>query len=238
MATLGLDDATRTGMLALGPQRLVAYHHMVHSRIFRTTQSFLGGAAQWMGPDRLHEEIHTWVRSTGPDTCIFRDVPADFVTWSLPRWAQDPDTPDWLGPLAELEVGKRMVRNDPRPNGVQSEAPIDLDRGIATNPTTLILRFDWAIHPVPSPLPTDFDPEPGHFAVACFRQLDDRVYTQPLKPRSAALLTRLIAGQTLREALFGACEDVGETLDDDILGQTALSLAKYIDLHLLLGGAA
>ena len=65
---------------------------------------------------------------------------------------------------------------------------------------------------------------------------DERPRFVQLEPRAAALLERLLAGQTLRAALFGACEALGEALDDNILASTALTLADLVDRHILLGG--
>lgn len=238
LASLGLDEQARAGMLASGTQRLLAYHHMVHSRLLKTIRSFLGSAAERLGEDRLRAEIDSWITEPGPKTVYLRHIPAEFLSWARPRWDADPSLPGWLGELAAHQVSIRTIRNDPREVGPQNEVSIDLERPIACNATVELLRYRWAVHRLPTELEGDTEPAltpPGH-AVIAYRHADEQPRFVDIKPRSAHMLELLIAGKSLREALFGACEAMGETLDDEILSITAVTLADLIDRHVLLGG--
>lgn len=238
LAALGLDERTRAGMLACGPQRLLAYHHMVHGRLFKTVRTFVGDAARRLGDDRLRADLDAWIADPGPKTVYLRDVPAEFLSWARPRWDADPSVPAWLGELAAHQICIRTIRNDPREVQPQTEVGIELEQPIVCNATVELVRYRWAVHR----LPTKYDPEAepeltteGH-AVIAYRHADDQPRFVDIKPRSAHMLELLIAGKTLREALFGACEAMGETLDDEILAVTAVTLADLIDRHVLLGG--
>ncbi|PRQ00588.1 HvfC family peptide modification chaperone [Enhygromyxa salina] len=240
LTALGLDEAARAGMLACGSQRLLAYHHMVHGRLFKTVRGFLGGAAGRLGDDRLRADLDAWIADPGPQTVYLRDIPAQFLSWARPGWDADPSLPPWLGELAAHQVSIRTIRNDPREVGPQTEVGIELERPIACNATVELVRYRWAVHRLPTKLGPDAEPEPtpeGQ-AVIAYRHADDQPRFVDIKPRSAHMLELLIAGKTLREALFGACEATGETLDDEILGVTAVTLADLIDRHVLLGGLA
>jgi uncharacterized protein len=240
LASLGLDEQARAGMLASGTQRLLAYHHMVHTRLFKTIRAFLGGAADRLGEQRLRADVHAWVADPGPRTAYLRDIPREFLSWARPRWDADPSLPQWLGELAAHQVSIRMIRNDPREVAPQTDVGIDLERPIACNATVELVRYRWAVHHLPAKLDRAAEPSlmPEGHAVIAYRHADEQPRFVDIKPRSAHMLERLIAGQSLREALFGACAAMGEELDDEILSVTAVTLGDLIDRHVLLGGQA
>lgn len=237
LAELGLDEASRTAMLASGAERLLAYHSMVHSRLFRTIKTFMGGAAERLGDARLHADVHAWTRDQGSRSPYLREVPTEFFAWVRPRWEADEELPPWLCELAQHQISIRELRNDPRELGPQNEVKIDLERPIACNATARIVRYHWSVHELPRELGAA---EPKLYAepqsVVAYRDRDDRPRFVDIGPRAAHLLARLLAGATLREALFGACEAMGEALSDEILATTALTLADLVDRHVLLGG--
>ncbi len=238
LAELGLDARERAGMLGCGPKRLLAYHEMVHGRLFKTIRSYLGPAAEQLGSDRLRADVDAWIAEPGPKTRYFRDIPAEFLAWVEPRWAADESLPPWLLELAHHQVLIRTIRNDPRPVGEPTGVGLDLDAAIACNQTVRLVRYEWAVHHLPKQPTPRQAPAAEPTTVIAYRGHDEQPAFVDVKPRSAHMLERLLAGATLREALFGACEAMGETLDDAILSVTAVTLADLIDRHILLGGVA
>lgn len=235
----GIEGEDAQLLLDVGVQRLIAYHEMVHSRLFKTVKAFMGGAATRLGDARLRADLRRWMRTLGPRSQYLREVPEEFLAWARPQWEEDPSLPPWLAELAAHQVLIRTLRNTPVRVAPASAHKIDLERPVLCNATARVLRYRYAVHRLPRKLPAELEPEPlepGH-AVVAFRSAEDRPRFVDIKPRSAAMLERLLAGQTLREALFGACEAMGETLDDEILSVTAVTLADLCERHVLLGGA-
>ena len=242
LASLGLPEHERVGMLAAGVERLIAYHEMVHSRLQRTIAAFIGPAAELLGSARLRADVDAWVREVGSTSAYIRDVPAEFLSWARPRWDADAEQPPWLAELAAHHIEIRSIRHDPRPTGEPNDVNLELDRPIVCNGTTRVLRYRWAVHHSPTP-PLQFGPshapEPiadGHAVIGYRHPKHQQPRFVDIKPRSAAMLERLLAGQSLRAALFGACEAMGEQLDDQILSVTAVTLADLVDRQVLLGG--
>jgi uncharacterized protein len=235
LAGLGLAAEDVAGMLRYGPSRLLAYHEMVHGRLCGTIRSYLGPAAVRLGPERLRADVDAWIAEPGPKTRYFRTIPGEFLAWVRPQWAADPSLPAWLVELADHQVLIRTIRQDPQPIGETLERGLELDRPIACNPTVRVVHYRWAVHRLPARVGPEHAPEdrPGH--VVAYRGRDEQPTFVDLEPRAAHMLERLLAGASLREALFGACEALGETLDDAILSATALTLADLIDRHVLLG---
>ena len=235
---LELPAADRELLLQASIPRLLAYHDMANNRLFRTVRTFIGGAATRLGEARLRADMRQWLIETGPHTPYLRDVPDEFLAWARPRWEADSALAPWIPELAAHQVMIRTLRNAPLRVAPASETKIDLERAITCNATARLLRYRWAVHRLPAKLPPDLEPKPlgGGHAVLGFRDLEGRPRFVDLEPRAALLVERLLAGQTLREALFGACEALGEALDDAILSATALTLADLSERHILLGG--
>jgi hypothetical protein len=242
LGELGLDEADRAAMLAHGPRRVLAYGQMVFGRLYRTLFELMPRTSKLLEPHGLGAELRTWVTEVGPRSPYLLELPSEFLAWVRPRWlariGSAEHWPAWLLELAEHELLIPAVRHDHRDCGGPSAHAIELERGLASNPTARLITRRFAVHRLPAKLPTPLpQPDEGDFVLVAWRDAGDRVQVLELEPRAAALLERLLAGQTLREALFGACAAVGETLDDGILQSTALTLADWCDRHLLLGGA-
>ncbi len=238
LGSLGLDEGERAGMLRMGPKRLLVYHEMVHARLFKTIRSFLEGAGEQLGDARLSADVRDWITAVGPSSRYLRDVAAEFLAWVRPRWEADETLLPWLFEYCDHVVAVRTIRNDPRSPGTATDVKIELERPVSCNPTTRLYRYRHGVHRLPTPFSIEREPESLDGAVVVgFRHVDD---DQPhffvLERRAAHLLERLLAGATLREALFGACADMGATLDDEILSATAVTLADLADRRVLLGG--
>jgi hypothetical protein len=241
LAQLGLDEQQRAGMLAAGDKRLLVYHEMVHARLVKTIRSFIEGASERVGENRLRAEVREWIAAPGPKSRYLRSIPAEFLAWVRPRWEADETLPPWIAEYCDHVVAVRTIRNDPRSVGRPTDVKLELERPVACNPTTRVYRYRWAVHRLPTPLQPDSQPEPlgsqsGHALIGFRHPDDEQPHFFDIKPRSAHMLERLLAGQTLRDALFGACEAMGETLDDEILSVTAVTLADLADRQVLLGG--
>lgn len=236
---LGLDEHTRSGMLGMGAKRLLVYHEMVHARLFKTVRSFLEGAGEQLGDARLSADVRDWITTAGPTSRYLRDVAAEFLAWVRPRWEADESLLPWLFEYCDHVVAVRTIRNDPRTPGTPTDINLELERPVACNPTTRLYRYRWGVHRLPTPFSIEREPEPldGSVLVGFRHPDDDQPHFFDIKPRSAHLLERLLAGATLREALFGACAAMGETLDDEILSVTAVTLADLADRRVLLGGS-
>jgi len=238
LAELGLDARERAGMLSASPQRLLAYHQMVHGRLFKAIRTFIGGAADRLGHDRLRADVDAWIADPGPKTPYFLEIPAEFLAWAQPRWEADSSLAPWVAELAAHQVLIRTVRNDPREIGEPTGKGLELDGPVVCNGTVRVVRYRWAVHRLPKRLGPEQEPAHEPAIVIAYRGPDQQPSFIDIKPRSAHMLERLLAGASLREALFSACEAMGETLDDAILSVTAVTLADLFERHVLLGGAA
>jgi hypothetical protein len=238
LAELGLDERERVGMLGAGTKRLLVYHEMVHARLFKTVRSFLEGGGERIGEDRLSADVREWITASGPKSRYLRDITAEFLVWVRPRWDADESLPPWLAEYCDHVVAVRTIRNDPRAIPAQTDVKLELDRAVVCNPTARVYRYSWAVHRMTTPLLPDHEPAPlaGQWVVGSRHPEDEQPHFFEIKPRSAQLLERLLAGHTLHDALLQACAAMGETLNDEILSSIAVALADLSDRQVLLGG--
>lgn len=239
LANLGLDERERASMLGVGQKRLLVYSEMVHSRLLKTIRSFMEGAEEQFDTRRLSDQVREWITTVGPKSRYLRDVAAEFVAWVRPRWEADESLPPWMAEYCDHVIAVRTIRNDPRPCGSPTETKLELERPVTCNETTRLYHYRWAVHRLPTPYSVDSEPTSldGAVVVGFRHPDDDQPHFFVLEARAAQLLARLLAGQTLRDALFGACEAMGETLDDAILSATAMTLADLADRRVIHGGA-
>jgi hypothetical protein len=164
-----------------------------------------------------------------------RDVPAEFVAWALPRWRADRTVPAFIPDLARHELLRFDIKNSPRGGEPATGRPIDLERPIRVDGSSVVMRYRWAVHALPAARSDRSEPDLRDSCIVAFRGRDQKTHTIDCKPWVAALVERLIAGDTLRVALFGALAACEMPLDDDILARTAIVLADFLDQELLLG---
>jgi hypothetical protein len=87
---------------------------------------------------------------------------------------------------------------------------------------------DEAARDVPAREPT---------ALLVYRDAEHEVRYLELSPLAAAILERLLAGSTLREAVLGGCGVLGHPVDGPVLEGTAALLADLGGRGALLGAA-
>ncbi len=232
----GLSDPDADAMTTHGSTRLLAYRALVHNRIRNVIDDWIPRTVSRLGPARFRADVSRFIASTGPRSPYLREVPAEFVDWVAPQWTRDPDLPPFLVDLARYELLRHDVRNDPRGEEVDSGEKLELDWPIRTNSTGTVLTFDWAVHRLPKDRSDRSEPARGPVHLVVFRNRNDAMMYKQLDAFEAQLVTRVLAGETMKAAIFGACESVGETISDDRLAKVAVLLARLAELGLVRGG--
>ena len=232
----GVDGEDLGAMLEVGAERMLVYRGLVHNRLRHTVRDFIARTAARLGKDALKSVVAAFIEERAAKSYYLRDVPAEFVAWVVPRWREDPGVPSYLADLARHELLEFDVRNDPRGGEEPTGQAVALDRPLRFDGAARRVDYDYAVHRLETKLEDRTVPEHVPTALLVYRDPDNRVRYLELIPFAAALLDRLlVAGQALQPAIVGACEAIGEPLDDDKLGQAAVLLADLADRHVMLG---
>jgi hypothetical protein len=132
----------------------------------------------------------------------------------------------------QIEVGSKQVRPpDREPEALELDAPVRFIEA------TRLMRYDYALHELPEITEDRTEPSRRPTALLVYRNPRHEVRYLELTPLAAEILERLLAGQTLREALTNGCTTLQVTADESVLTGTARVLADLAARGALLGKA-
>lgn len=232
----GVSGDDLAAMTEVGAERLLVYRMLVHNRMRNTVRDFIPRTAARMGHTCYRGYIDEFVDAQASSTPYLRDVPAEFVEWARPRMLADPEVADYLADLATHELLHLDVRNDPRGGETPTDNAVALDRPLRFDGAVRRIGYDFAVHKLPAGTTDRSEPERTPTQLLVYRDEDGKPRYLDLIPFAAALLDRLVEhGDALQPALAAACELLGEGLDDDKLGQTAVLLADLAERKVMLG---
>lgn len=231
----GVEGPDLDAMLEVGAERLLVYRRLVHNRMRATMREFIPRTADRLGKPIYNAYIDRYMDEVAPISAYLRDVPAEFVAWAVPKLRADPDAPDYLADLARHELLQIDVRNDPRGGEAPTGNAVALDRPLRFDGAVRRIDYDYAVHELPRPVEDRTEPKQAPTALLVYRDDTNKPRYLDLIPLAAALLDRLLEGVALEPAIRAACEQLGESLDDDKLAQAAMLLADLAERGVMLG---
>jgi hypothetical protein len=231
---LAPDDARQ--LEALGAGRLLLYRRHVRKTLARGIQRQIPRtAARLEGAFRVW--VDRWIDEESPRSRYFRHVAFEFTAWALPRWADDPAVPAYLGDLARHELVHFEVAPMPASDAPAAREELDLERGVRFDAAVRLSRYAHAVHRL------DADEDARDVAAAepvallAYRDDAHEVRYLELTPLAAAILERLLRGDALGAAVVGGAGALGHPLDAAVTGSTAALLEDLRARGALLGGA-
>ncbi|HEX6275580.1 MAG TPA: hypothetical protein VFZ53_21210, partial [Polyangiaceae bacterium] len=147
----------------------------------------------------------------------------------------DPRVPPWALELARheaLDVLVGSLAEPPRP----AELPeLDAERGLTFTGTARVVKSAFAVHRLSAAADDRTEPERSPTALFVYRSPEHEVRYLELTPLAAALLERLLTGQTLRNALEGATRELATPLDARVLEGAARVLSELAERGAITG---
>jgi hypothetical protein len=218
------------------PRRLGLYRKLVRHNVTAVIETMLErthGRIEARSPGELARAISVFLDKVGPRTPHLRDVPAEFLAFTAPRWQKDTRLPRWIVDHAELELVDFTIGVAPRPPPPPPLAEVAADRSLVFGGPKTLVRLGWAVHDMPAGLHGEPDERP--VTILVYRDNEHRSRFLDLTPLAAKILECLFAGDALARAMVNACAATGHPLDDDVLGGAARLLADLGERGLLLG---
>lgn len=200
--------------------RLVIYRRLVRGNVFDVCEKMMPQTKERLGSD-FQSSVDHFLEVSGPHTHYLRDVPHDVFALESPKW------PGAIRDLAAWELAEYAVSAAPKRTDRGSPADLALDKPVLFDDAVRVLDLDHAVHEDP------VTEKQVHLLV--YRDPEHVVRTLDLTPLAAALVRRLVNGETLGAATKEACADVDMTLSDDLLGSIARLLADLAERGALLG---
>jgi uncharacterized protein len=232
----GLAPADAASLARQGERRLLVYRKLVRRGLTAAIRLEIPRTAA-----RLESGFETWVErfidEEAPRSHYLRDVAFELVAWARPRWLDDANVPDFLGDLARHELTAFEVgsaKDDGAPTGID----LELDTTARFHASVRLARYDHAVHRLLADEAARDVPAREPTALLAYRDAEHEVRYLELSPLAAAILDRLLVGETLRSAVVGAAADRGEALGPEVLAGTAALLDDLARRGALLGGAS
>lgn len=209
------------------------YRSLVRRGIVGAVRAQMPRTATALGA-KFEATVELWLDEALPRSPYLRDAAAELVGWAAARWAEDSSVPPWILDLARFEVARFEVAAAATA-GEPSGLPLALDRAVKFGGAAQVARFTWAVNGLPEDAPGEPPKEPT--AVLLYRDGAHEVRCLVLSPLAAEILTRLLGGARLGEAVTAACAALGEPLGDAVLRGTAEVLADLGERGVVLGAA-
>ena len=235
----GIEGEDLDAIEAVGAERFLVYRSLVHNRMRNAIRDFISRAVSRLGKKRLQADFAAWMEEFAAHSPYLRDVPAEFVAWAAPRWADDEDVPDYLIDLARHELLEYDILNDHRGGEAPTGLPLALDKPLRFDGAARLMSYAYAVHTMPQDTQDRSLPEQVSTRLLVYRDADSKVRYLELTPLAHAVLEQLIEhAQPVAEGLRKACDALGEPLDDDRLATSATLLADLAERGVLLGAEA
>jgi hypothetical protein len=182
------------------------------------------------------EYFARFLRERGPATHYLRDVTSELLDYCAPLWAADARVPPWALDLARHEAIAIVVASlrelaVPAPLG-----ELELERGLRFVEAARVVRYGFAVQRLSSDEADRTPPIAVPTELLVYRDREHDVRYLELTPLAAALLERLLAGASLRDAVLGACNHTGHEPASALEGSARL-LADLAERGIVLGPA-
>jgi len=225
------DDAEvlRAGEL----RRLAVYRGLVRGTLREAVQASIPLSMQRLGPI-FDEYFDRFLRERGPRTHYLRDVTTELLAFCAPLFEADPRVPDFLLDLARHEALHIEISAAPPRAPALPGAALDLDAGLEFIEAARVVHYRHAVHRL-GPEDASSVPERADTHLFVYRSPEHEVRMLELTLLAAAILERLGAGASLRDALLDATRLHGASLDEALLTGTARVLADLADRGAILG---
>lgn len=239
-AWLGRHGVAPDDALAIREQEirgLLVYRKLVQGTLRDAVELGIPRSMARLGP-LFDEYFARFLAERGPTTHYLRDVTTELLDFCAPLWANDPRVPAYLLELARLEALRIEIAAAPPRSEPEALAPLELDAGLAFSEAQRLLYCCYRVHELSESLEDRSLPEHSPTQLLVYRSPDHMVRYLELTPLAAAIVSRLQAGESLKDSLLGATRAAGTELDDATLSGAATLLADLSARHVLLGPCA
>lgn len=233
----GLSAGDAASLSALGAKRLLVYRKLVRRGLAEAIRIEIPRTAARLGGD-FEGWVERFVDEEAPRSHYLRDVAFELVAWAAPRWAEDARVPSYLGDLARHELTAFEVGSAEDDGGATGrDLDLDLDARARFHASVRLARYEHAVHRLLADEDARDVPARELTALLVYRDAEDEVRYLELTALAAAILDRLLRGETLRSAVVGASAERNEALGPEVLAGTARLLDDLAQRGALLGGA-
>jgi len=230
---LAADDSAA---LAAELERWLVYRKLVQSTLRDAVALAIPRTIARLGA-LFDEYFARFLGERGPATHYLRDVTNELLDYCAPLWATDARVPPWALDLARHEAVQIVVSALCERAVAEPLGELELERGLRFVEAARVVRYAFAVQRLSADEADRTPPDAVPTELLVYRDPEHDVRYLELTPLAAALLERLLAGASLKEAVLEACSET-EQEPGAALDGTARLLADLAERGVVLGPAA
>jgi hypothetical protein len=220
--------------LAEGFERLLVYRELVRGNLREAVELSIPRSIARLG--RLFDEyFERFLNERAPHTHYLRDVTSELLEFCLPLWQNDARVPTYLGELALHESLHIEVSALPALPRGHVAAPLALEQGVELGAALRLVRYRHAVHELPEAETNRSEPTERDVALLAYRSPEHDVRYLELTPLAHGIVQRLLAGDTLAQAVQGAAAEAASPLTEAVLAGAARLLADLAERGVVWG---
>ncbi len=227
-------SAVDTAALGESLERLGVYRELVRCNLKEAMQLSIPRSMARLGP-LFDEYFDRFLSERAPQTHYLRDVTPELLEFCAPLWAGDARVPDYMPELSRhesLHIEVSALSTLPRGHVA---APLTLEHGVHFGAALRQVRYGYAVHELPDDENDRSLPSERPVSLLVYRSPEHEVRYLELSPLASELLQRLLAGDSLGNAMTGAAAAVSTPLTEAVLEGAAKLLADLAERGVIWG---
>ncbi|MGD0677218.1 MAG: DUF2063 domain-containing protein [Polyangiaceae bacterium] len=201
------------------PQRIMVYRALVRNSLWAVVIRMLGRVRAHLDaacPGRFDADFAEFVGGPGPRSHYLRDVAAELFAWAEPRWRTDGRIPPYVPDLAAHDLACFSIAAS-KDLASFCSADVSLGRAIAFHPSARLVRYEWAVHELPTNPHSTKAPARRDVRLLGYRDAEHAVRWLELTPLAASIAHRLFSGDALGRAVQEACRAHGACFEPEAI---------------------
>lgn len=215
-------------------QRLLVYRELVRGNLYEAVQLSIPRSMARLG-SVFDEYFARFLNERAPHTHYLRDVTSELLEFCLPLWQSDARVPTYLGELALHESLHIEVSALPTLPRGHVAAPLALEQGVQLGAALRLVSYRHAVHELPEAESDRTEPAQRDVSLLVYRSPEHDVRYLELTPVARGIVERLLAGDTLAQAVQGAAAEAAAPLSEAILSGAARLLADLAERGVVWG---
>lgn len=217
-------------------ERLSVYRELVRGNVREAMRLSMPRSIARLGA-LFDEYFDRFLQERAPRTHYLRDVTAEFLTFCAPLWAEDARVASFLIELGLHESLHIEVSALPTPPRGHVAAPLALERGVELSRALKLVHYRHAVHELVEDESDRGEPAQRPISLLVYRSADHDVRYLELTPMASGIVERLLAGESLGNAVQGAAGANGVPLTEAVLVGAAQLLSDLAERGVVWGPA-
>ncbi len=238
VASRGLHPDDAAALASQNPKRLAVYRALPRFSMRGAVGLAIPRTIARLGTsfDKYWERF---LNEEGPRSHYLRDVTTELLDFCEPLWrAASTEIPSYIPDLARHESLRVLITAHPTRAERATGGELELARGVQFIEAVRVVHYAYAVHELPDDEDDRSEPPETRTTLVAYRDSDHSVRYLKLTPLAGRIVSGLLEGQKLGDAVTGACDEARQPVTDAVLGGVAEVLSDLANRGVILGSSA